>query len=116
VATALDYARTDENAIKRQRRGWAACIISIALSLLKGSFAIEQAFYFRLPTGMGAGYRDPYWFLDKLIDEVFIFPVLYCFAIVACVVAWKRKTGAWWAMAALLIGVAVCVGAVCTYP
>jgi hypothetical protein len=99
----------------RRRVGWIVCLISALVPLGIAANSVKSAFYFRLPIGTGPGQRDPYWFLGKQMDLT-VSPFIFCLAAVGCVVCWRRNTGKWLSIAALLVGIACWIAAVRTYP
>ncbi len=112
----LEYAQPDVQSSKRRRGGWIACIVSIVISLGTGLESIRLAIYFTKPiTGSSGGGRSPYWFIDKQVNLIGA-PILLCIALIACCVCWRRKTGKWWSVIAVLVGLACWIGAVSTYP
>ena len=112
MANTLDFARTSAS---RRWVGWVACGISVLLALGGGFDAVRLAFYFRRPIGIAAGQRDPYWFVDKQMS-MFGTPLIFCVAAVGCVICWRRNTGKWLSVAALVTGVVCWIGAVLSYP
>jgi hypothetical protein len=115
VANTLEYAQPDRQMMSRRRFGWIACVISVLLALGAGLDSVRLAFYFLRPIGRGPGQRDPYWFIDKQLNLIGA-PIIFLLAMVGCIVCWRRKTGRWLSIAALLLGIACWIGAAITYP
>ena len=115
MANTLEYAPPDREMASRRRFGWIACVVSAVLALGTGLDSVRLAFYFRRPIGLGAGQRDPYWFFAKWGNLIGA-PIIFCLAAIGCFVCWRRKTGRWLSIAALLAGLACWIGAASTYP